>query len=75
VRQGMVPVAAGLVVGALGSIGVGRAMTSLLYGVGPLDPATYAAVSVTLALVAVTACLAPALRAVRLDPLEALRSD
>jgi len=75
VRQGMVPVAAGLVVGALGSLGVGRAMTSLLYGVSPLDPATYAAVSVTLALVAVTACLAPALRAVRLDPLEALRSD
>jgi len=75
VRQGMVPVAAGLVVGALGSIGVGRAMTSLLYGVSPLDPTTYATVSFTLALVAVTACLAPALRAVRLDPLEALRSD
>jgi len=50
-------------------------MTSLLYGVSPLDPTTYAAVSLTLALVAVAACLAPAVRAVRLDPLDALRSD
>jgi ABC-type antimicrobial peptide transport system permease subunit len=75
VRQGMVPVFAGLAVGAASSVLVGRAIAGLLHGVSPLDPATYLGVTVLLGVVAVTACFAPAVRAVRLDPLTALRSD
>jgi ABC-type antimicrobial peptide transport system permease subunit len=50
-------------------------MKSLLFGVAPLDPATYAAAAGALALVGAIACAAPALRAVRVDPLRALRNE
>ncbi|MGH7574616.1 MAG: hypothetical protein ACREM1_05730 [Longimicrobiales bacterium] len=50
-------------------------MRSLLFGVSALDPWTYAAAVPLLALTAVAACLVPALRAARLDPVRALRED
>jgi len=75
VVQGMGLVAAGLVLGATASIWTTSVLGSLLYGVSPTDPATYVVVTLALALVAVLACAVPTLRAVRVDPLVALRAD
>lgn len=52
-----------------------RLLESLLYRVGALDPVTFTAVPVTLAAVGLLACLLPALRATRIDSLEALRQE
>jgi ABC-type antimicrobial peptide transport system permease subunit len=52
-----------------------RSLRPLLFGVAPLDPMTFLAAPVTLALVAMAACLAPAIRALRADPVEALRAE
>jgi putative ABC transport system permease protein len=75
VREGMVLAAIGLVIGGLVAGLVSRFATSLLYGVRPIDPATYVAVALVLAGVAVLACLLPARRAGRLHPMEALRAE
>jgi len=75
VGQGMALVAAGLALGALASLWVGRLLQGLLYGVSPLDPTSYALVALALAAVALAACGIPTLRAVRVDPLLALRAD
>jgi ABC-type lipoprotein release transport system permease subunit len=50
-------------------------LTSLLYGVRPTDALTFIAVVVVLLVVTLSACLVPARRALRVDPLEALRSE
>jgi ABC-type lipoprotein release transport system permease subunit len=50
-------------------------MSALLFGVGPMDPITYAAVSAGLAAVALLATWLPARRASRIDPIAALRAD
>jgi putative ABC transport system permease protein len=52
-----------------------RLIQSMLYGTRPLDPATFAVVAVTLLAVAVLACLVPAWRASRIDPMQALRTE
>jgi putative ABC transport system permease protein len=57
------------------SVGVTRLIASLLYGTRPLDPAVFVVVSVTLLVVAIAACLLPAWRASRLDPMQALRTE
>ncbi len=75
VAQGMGLVAAGLAVGGAASFWATRMMSNLLYEVSPTDPETYVAVCVVLALVAIAACGIPTLRAVRVDPLVALRSE
>jgi len=72
VRQGLLPVVAGLGLGAVGSIVAGRALKSILFGVGIGDPRTLAAVAAVLFLVAGLACVLPALRAVRVDPARSL---
>jgi predicted permease len=71
--QGMAPVAAGLLAAAALAAVFGRVLSSLLYEVDGRDPLTIAAVAALLGLVSLAACLIPARRASRLDPLDALR--
>jgi ABC-type antimicrobial peptide transport system permease subunit len=65
----------GIAIGVVGALGLARVVASLLHGVGPTDPLTFVAVSVTLAAVAVAACYVPARRATRVDPLVAMRAE
>jgi ABC-type antimicrobial peptide transport system permease subunit len=65
----------GLAVGLAGAFALTRYLRSLLFGVSPTDPATFAGVAVLLAAVAVAAGLFPARRASRLDPVEVLRRE
>jgi putative ABC transport system permease protein len=74
-RQGLAISGIGVVVGVLGALGFARLTQSLLFGVSPTDPATYAAVGAVIMLVALIACLVPAQRAMRVDPLEAIRIE
>jgi putative ABC transport system permease protein len=74
-RQGMGLSACGLVLGLAGSLGAGRLLRSLLYGVSATDPVVYSGVTLLLALVALAACYQPARRAARALPLAALRHE
>jgi ABC-type antimicrobial peptide transport system permease subunit len=67
--------AIGLGIGLVGAFGVARAMGGLLFGLSPGDPVTFVAVPLTLGVVVLLATLLPARRAVRLDPVAALRSE
>jgi predicted permease len=67
--------AIGLAIGLLGSVGVGVALQNLQSEVRPVDPVTFVAVVATLIVVSLVACLIPARRATRLDPVAALRSE
>ena len=73
--QGMKPVALGCVAGLALSIGLAPFYAHLLFGVRPFDPATYAGVVLLLTTAGLIACFMPARRAVRLDPLDALRAE
>ena len=66
---------AGLALGLAGALALGRFLGALLYAVEPTDPGTLAAVVALLALVALFACLLPARRALRVDPMTALRTE
>jgi predicted permease len=74
-RQGMGLAALGLVAGLLGALAVTRLASSLLFGVKPADPLTFVGVATFMLLVAFLACLVPARRATRVDPLVALRAE
>ncbi|HVR99577.1 MAG TPA: ABC transporter permease [Thermoanaerobaculia bacterium] len=74
-RQSLLLVAVGLVLGAMGSLWLTRLIQSLLFGVEPTDPLTFVGVSLLLVLIVGAACLWPARRAATVDPLVALRSD
>jgi len=65
----------GVAVGLLASLGLTRLLTGLLYGVSRTDPLTFIVIAMLLLLVAGLACYLPALRATRIDPLEALRCE
>jgi ABC-type antimicrobial peptide transport system permease subunit len=67
--------AAGVAVGVILSVMLGRLLASLLFGVAPLDPVTFAAVILVLGMTALVAVAGPAWKATRVDPVEALRSE
>jgi len=72
VGQGLKVVLIGLLIGGLGSLGLVQLMQSLLYGVQPTDPVVMASVALLLGATGVGACVLPARRATRIDPVEAL---
>jgi putative ABC transport system permease protein len=74
-KRGLVQVAIGLTLGLAGAFGVTRVMRRVLIGVTPTDPLTFAAITLLLTIVAIAACLLPARRATRVDPLVALRAE
>jgi putative ABC transport system permease protein len=74
-REGMRPVAFGLLVGFMLSLAVNRILQSQLIGVSPYDPVTLAAAPAILTLVALLACQLPSQRALGIDPMVALRHD
>jgi putative ABC transport system permease protein len=75
VRQGMIMALIGLGIGLIGAFSLSRVMRSLLHGVSPTDPLTFTGVSIVLLCVALLACLIPARRATRVDPIVALRNE
>ncbi len=74
-RQGMGLALLGIVAGLIGALGLSRLMNSLLFGVKPTDPLTFFSVLALLLFVALSACLLPAGRAMRIDPMTALRTE
>jgi putative ABC transport system permease protein len=74
-RQTLLLLVPGLVLGLAGGAALARLARDMFYGVSPSDPTTFAAVSVVLTLVGLVASYVPARRAVRVDPISALRSD
>lgn len=66
---------AGIVAGLAAASGLTRLMTAMLFGVSALDPATFGGVTLALLLVALLACWIPARRAMRVDPMVALRHE
>jgi predicted permease len=74
-RQAGVPLAAGIAMGLAGASVLGRLLGSVLYGVQPGDPATFASVSLALIVAGAIAAFLPARRAARIDPLTALRHE
>ncbi len=75
VRHGLALAAVGVAIGLVAAAGLTRLMSTLLYGVTPLDPITYAVVPVILGGATVLASYLPARRAASVSPVEALRSE
>ena len=74
-RSALVVTGAGLAAGLLAAAATGRGLASLLYGVGPYDPATFALAAAAVVIAALAATAIPARRAARLDPMAVLRAD
>ena len=75
VREGMLVACAGVTVGLVAAFAFSRVLESLVFGVRVHDPVTFAGVAAVLSAVALAACVLPALRASRVDPIIALRQD
>ncbi len=75
VFEGMKPTLLGVAVGAAGSLALGRVLSSLIFDVKATDPITFIAVTVLLAVIALLACIVPAYRATKVDPMVALRYE
>jgi ABC-type antimicrobial peptide transport system permease subunit len=74
-REGFELVVVGLILGVIGAASLQRAVASEIYGVRPLDPLVLGGVMALLTIVALAACAVPARRAMRVDPIVALRSE
>ncbi|HEY7182127.1 MAG TPA: ABC transporter permease [Blastocatellia bacterium] len=74
-RQGMALTSLGVGIGLIGGLALARLMKSLLFGISATDPLTFAAVAALLTLVAMLACYIPARRAMKVDPVVALRCE
>jgi putative ABC transport system permease protein len=74
-REGLLPLGIGLAVGLVASIAVNRLLVSILIGISPSDPLTLFGASLILVFAAMLGCLIPAMRAVRVDPIVALRCE
>jgi len=75
IKEGMILALTGIAAGVLSALLVSQVLSSLLYGVAARDASTFAATAITLTLVALAACIAPAVRASRVDPILALRCE
>jgi len=75
VRQGMLLISIGVAAGVTAALAITRLMKSLLYGIHPADPLTFVAVSLLLSAIAIVACYIPARRAMKVDPMVALRYE
>jgi len=75
VRDGVVLTIIGIAIGLLSSAALTRLMKAVLFGISPIDPATYAAVPTVLLLAAVVASYIPATRAARVNPVDALKAE
>jgi ABC-type antimicrobial peptide transport system permease subunit len=71
----LILVAGGAVLGIAGAVGASRLVADMLFQTSAWDPTTYAGVTGLFLMVALAACLIPAWRAVRVDPIEAFRGD
>jgi putative ABC transport system permease protein len=75
VSEGMTVALIGIGIGLTGAVALSRVLTSMVYGVPVRDPLTYSAVAAGLGLVALAACIIPARRASKIDPMVALRQE
>jgi len=73
--QGMRTAVAGIAVGLVASLALTRVLSSLLFGIGSTDPVTFASVTGVLAIVAISACWLAGRRALRVDPVDALKES
>jgi putative ABC transport system permease protein len=73
--QGMRPALIGIGLGLLGAMGLSRLMSGLLFGIEPSDPLTYVSIALLLAAASMVSCFVPALRALRVDTVTALREE